>query len=919
MTAPLSVARLPPRRRRRLGLVVLVFLFALFLFFSNLVPLAAEWLWFQALGYERVFTTRLVAEAVLGVGVGGLVFAFVHVNLRMAQRGLVPNPLVVQFSSGAAAVDVTRLLRRLALPTALGLALLFAMGAAGGWLGVLQFLHRTPFGVTDPVFGRDVGYYVFTVPVIAGAIGLVIAVTALTLLATILLYGVRRAIVVFRRQVMVEPSARLHLAVLIALLFVLVALRVYFVRLPGLLYSTTGPLVGASYADLHAQLTGLRLAGLAAVAGGALVLWGGGARSHRLARDTLLAVGLYLGVSLLGVALYPALVQKLVVAPNELVKETPQLASHIAATRRAWGLDSVVTRDLTGEARLTERDIRANRPTIDNVRLWDRDPLLQTFGQLQEIRTYYDFVSVDDDRYWIDGQYRQVLLSPRELNSGSLPTRTFINERLTFTHGMGLTLGPVNQVTSEGLPVLFIKDLPPASSVSLRVTRPELYFGELTDSWVFARTHQPEFDYPSGEQNIYTSYAGTGGVRVGSFLRRLVLAIYLGSLKVLLSSDITNDSRALYLRNIRVRARTALPFLAFDADPYLVVTDSGRLRWILDAYTATSRYPYAQPLSDGTNYMRNSVKVVIDAFDGTVTAYLADPRDPLVRTLAKVFPGIFQPVEAMSADLRAHLRYPEDLFRVQTDMYATYHMAEPDVFYHREDQWQKPVLSRPGEQLDPFLRHIVMRLPEERQAEYILMAPFTPRGKDNLASWMVARNDGAHYGQLVLYRFPKQSLVYGPTQIVNRINQDTDISGQITLWDQRGSQVIRGNLLVIPIEESLIYVQPLYLRAEGGRIPEMKRVVVAYQNRVVMEETLEAGLARLFGAGAEPGPTAVASPEAARPGTGRAADLARRAAEAYQHAVEAQRSGDWARYGEELSRLGEVLRQLEAVLGGRQP
>ncbi len=916
MTASLSVARQSPRRRRRLGLVVLLVLFALFLFFSNLVPLAADWLWFQALGYERVFTTRLVAALVLGVAVGGVVFAFLSVNLRLAQRGLVPNPLVVQVGTGAPAVDVTRLLRRLALPTALVLALLFGIGAAGGWLGVLQFLQRTPFGVTDPVFGRDVGYYVFTLPVIEGALDLVIAVTTFALLATIALYVVRRDIVVFRQRVTVEPSARLHLAVLIALLFVLAAVRVYFVRLPGLLYSTTGPLVGASYADLRAQLTGLRLAGLAAVASAALVLWG--ARSDRLARNTLLAVGLYLGVSLLGVAFYPAVVQRLVVAPNELVKETPQLASHIAATRRAWGLDSVVTRDLTGEARLTERDIRANRPTIDNVRLWDRDPLLQTFGQLQEIRTYYDFVSVDDDRYWIDGRYRQVLLSPRELNSGSLPTRTFINERLTFTHGMGLTLGPVNQVTSEGLPVLFIKDLPPASSVSLRVTRPELYFGELTDSWVFARTNQKEFDYPSGDENIFTSYAGTGGVRVGSFLRRLVLATYFGSLKVLLSSDITSDSRAMYVRNIRVRARTALPFLSFDHDPYLVVTDSGRLRWILDAYTATSRYPYAQPLSDGTNYMRNSVKVVIDAFDGTVTAYLADPRDPLVLTLAKVFPGIFQPLAAMSADLRAHLRYPEDLFRVQTDLYATYHMAEPEIFYHREDQWQKPVLSRPGERPDPFLRHIVMRLPEERQAEFILMVPFTPRGKDNLASWMVARNDGEHYGRLVLYRFPKQSLVYGPAQIVNRINQDTDISRQISLWDQHGSEVILGNLLVIPIEESLIYVQPLYLRAAGGRIPEMKRVVVAHQNRVVMEETLEAGLTQLFGGSGEPTAAAATPAGAARP-DGRGADLARQAAELYQRAVEAQRSGDWARYGEDLSRLGEVLRQLQAVLGGRQP
>src|SRR3989442_259446 len=415
MTAPLSVARLPPRRRRRLGLVVLVVLFALVLLLSNLVPLAGEWLWFQALGYERVFTTRLVAEAVLGVGVGGFVFAFLYANLRIAQRGLVPNPLVVQYNSGATAVDVTRLLRRLALPTALGLALLFGVGAAGGWLDVLQFLHRTPFGVTDPVFGRDVGYYVFTVPVIAGATGLFTAVTTLTLLATIMLYVLRRDIVVFRRQVTVEPSARLHLGVLIALLFLLVALRVYFVRLPGLLYSTTGPLVGASYADLHAQLTGLRLAGLAAVAGGALVL--SGARSQRLARNTLLALGLYFGVSLLGVALYPTIVQKLVVAPNELVKETPQLVYHLAATRRAWGLDSVVTRDLTGEARLTQRDIRANRPTLDNVRLWDRDPLPQTFGQLQEIRSYYNFVPGDADPYWSDAQYPQGLPLPRLLEA----------------------------------------------------------------------------------------------------------------------------------------------------------------------------------------------------------------------------------------------------------------------------------------------------------------------------------------------------------------------------------------------------------------------------------------------------------------------------------------------------------------------
>jgi len=911
--------RLPGRRRGRLALWLLVGLSVLFFLISPLIQLLAEWPWFSALGYERVFATRLIASLVLGIGAGGAAFALLYANLRFAQRGIVPNPVVMQMNAQTPAVDVTRLVRRLALPAALVLALFIALAVSSGWMPVLQFLNQTPFGVTDPVFGRDLGYYVFTLPIVGGVLSLLMFLVVVALLASGALYALRGDVVIYRKNLTIEPSARLHLALLLAVLFVLTALRVYFVRLPGTLFSTNGPLFGASYANLHGTIIGLKLAGLAALVGAALVV--AGARSKRLGRNALLAVAIYFGVSLLGVVVYPAVVQRLIVAPNELNKETPQLRYHIDATRRAWGLDRVLVRDLSGEAALTERDIHANRTTIDNVRLWDRDPLLQTFGQLQEIRTYYDFVSVDDDRYMIDGRYRQVMLSPRELNSASLPTRTFINERLTFTHGMGLTLGPVNEVTEEGLPVLFVKNLPPASTVSVAVRRPEIYFGELTDTWVFANTGQAEFDYPSGDENIFASYKGNGGVRVGGFLRRLVLSAYFRSLKVLLSSDITSQSRAMYIRNIRQRARTALPFLIFDADPYMVIDAGGRLRWILDGYTATTRYPYSEPLQNGVNYMRNSVKVVIDAYDGTVTAYLADSTDPLVRTFAKIFPGIFQPLDAMPADLRAHLRYPEDLFHVQSELYGAYHMAEPDVFYHREDQWQKPVLSIAPERPDPFLRHMVMRLPGERQAEFILMVPFTPRGKDNLASWMVARNDGEHYGELVVYRFPKQSLVFGPTQIVNRINQDTEIARQVALWDQGGSQVIRGNLLVIPIEESLIYVMPLYLRAQGGRIPELKRVVVAYQNRVVMEETLDAGLAQLFGGGAEAArePARVAATPGAAPATNaRAADLARRANESYRRALEAQRAGDWARYGEELRRLEDLLRQLQTVLGGRE-
>src|SRR6266702_3434007 len=427
--------RLPLRRgRRRVAVWLLVGLGLLIFFISPLVGLLAEWPWFSALGYERVFATRLVASFTLGVLAGGVAFAFLYANLRFAQRAIAPNPVVMPASAQTPAVDVTRLVRRLALPSALAFGLFFGLAVSTGWMPVLQFLHQTPFGVTDPVFGRDLAYYVFTLPIVTGVLAILTVLVTLSLLACGALYALRGDVVFYRRTVTIELSARLQLALLIS-----------FVRLPGTLYSTTGPLFGASFADLHGRLMGLRIAGVAAILGAVLVL--AGLRSKRPGRTALLAVASYFGVSLLGVVVYPAIVQKFVVAPNELSKETPQLRRHIDATRRAWGLDSVLVRDLSGEARLTERDIQANRPTIDNVRLWDRDPLLQTFGQLQEIRTYYDFVSVDDDRYWIDGQYRQVLLSPRELNSGSLPTRTFINERLTFTHGMGLTLGPVNEVT----------------------------------------------------------------------------------------------------------------------------------------------------------------------------------------------------------------------------------------------------------------------------------------------------------------------------------------------------------------------------------------------------------------------------------------------------------------------------------------
>ncbi|HTT67870.1 MAG TPA: UPF0182 family protein [Gemmatimonadales bacterium] len=902
----------PSTRRIRLWLILLAAVVLALIVVPSLAGLLTDWWWFREVGFQVVFTRSVLARGDLFLAGFAVTALILHLNLRVAQRGIVLNPVVMRVGPSTPQLDVSRSVRRASPWIVVVLAFFAGLAATSLWDVALAAMNRTPFGVTDPVFGRDVGFYVFTLPALAAVLAYLFALLFLALLLLLVVYALRGAFTVRGRAAHVERRAGIHLAAVLAALFLVAAAQLWLVDASNLLYSTTGPLVGASYTDLHASLPALRLCAVAAVAAAAAVLVGG--LRERLLRHALFAIGGYAAIAVLGRGLVPLVMQKFVVAPTELTRETPYLRAHIAATRAAWGLDGVEVRDLGSETPLTLATLRANTPTIENVRLWERDPLLQTFGQLQEIRTYYDFVSVDDDRYWIDGKYRQILLSPRELNPASLPTRTFINEHLTFTHGMGLTLGPVNQSTAEGLPVLFVKDLPPTSSVSLNVTRPQIYYGELDDDYAFVGTRQREFDYPSGDADVYAAYTGTGGVRVGNVWRKLLLAVRFGSSNVLFSQDITSDSRALYNREILGRAQKALPFLTFDPDPYLVITPAGRLEWILDGYTSTDRYPYAQRLVDGTSYMRNSVKVVIDAYDGSLKAFVSAPADPLVRTWARVFPGILAPLDSFPADLKPHLRYPDQIYRIQTGLYATYHMDAPVDFYHREDQWQIPIVNRSTGGAVPFMRHIIMKLPGEAQEEYVYMVPFTPRGKDNLAAWMVARNDGAEYGKLRVYRLSRQTLVFGPTQIENRINQNTEISQQVSLWDQHGSQVIWGDLLVIPIGTSLLYVQPLYLRAAGGKIPELKRVVVAYQNEVAMAETLDGALSELFGGSA--GPRAEAVPAAAATSAGDTQQaLVAEARQHYADAMAAQRAGDWARYGEEIKALGGVLERLGAARG----
>ena len=880
------------------------------------VSFYTDWLWFGETGYQAVYGRTLYTQTLL-VGVTTLVAMVVLVTtLRIALGNLAARELVMMSPEGPVSFSLNR--RRLQGP-ATGLAAVFAlffgMQAAAKWELWLMAWHAQPFGTSDPILGKDVGFYVFHLPLLESVQGMLLGLVMVALLATAAVYVIAGTVSFDAvRGLVVGAAAKRHLSVLAAALLLVLAFGAWL-DVPRLLLTTSGLIHGATNADVAVMIPALRVLLVAALIGAGLAV-----AQIRIASwwPLISAAALYIVVSIGGTAA-AALMQRFVIGPNEQVRELPYIEHNIAATRAAFGLNTVEERELSGDALLTRADIDANAATLGNVRLWDPQPLLQTFAQIQEIRTYYDFVSVHNDRYKINGDYRQIMVSARELNSESLPNRNWINERLTFTHGYGLTLGPVNQVTPEGLPVLFIKDLPPQSSVDLTVTEPSIYFGQASNDHVFVKTKAREFHYPKGEDNVYTTYEGKGGVPIANFLRRLLFSIRFRSFKVLLSDDITNESRVMFHRRLNERVERVAPFLQFDGDPYLVISQ-GRLFWMQDAYTVSRHYPYSTPAVAGVNYIRNSVKVTVDAFHGTIAFYLIDEADPVARTLRHAFPTLFRPLAEMPEDMRTRMRYPEGIFALQAAMYATYHMTNPSVFYNKEDLWEVPTLgdqARP-EVMQPY--YAMMRLPGEQAPEFIQMLPFTPARKDNLASWMVARSDGANYGGLRVFQFPKQKVVFGPRQIVARINQDQAISPQITLWNQQGSEVLQGTLLVIPIEESLVYIRPLYLRSAGGRIPELKRVIVAHHNQIVMEETLDKALDRLFPRGG----TAIAARQAevaapaapgqiaqAPPAAGVGDTLSAQALDHYRRALKAQRDGNWALYGEELEKLGKVLEQLE--------
>jgi hypothetical protein len=891
---------------KRTWIILSVVLFLIILFSSQVVELITDWLWFQEVGYENVFTITLWAQLKMALLFGLAFFVIFYGNLFAAMRLTSRLPVIdqegwIQISKLEIA---NRPLQLLILIGSLLFGLFAALIGSSQWENFLRFYNVSSFGVTDPLFQRDIGFYVFRLPFLNHLYAWLMFVLIFTTISTAFLYFVRRAFhFALPRTLQAAPAARVHLSILLALIF-FVAIFGLWLALSGILFVKRGVVFGPGYTDVTTQLWVLKgLMGLAFLCGVAFL----GFALKLNWRYPAIAVLFFAAFLVIGRGIYPATVQSLKVVPNEIVLEKPYIEKNIQFTRLAYRLNDIEDKQFPVEENLTREDLKRNDLTIKNIRLWNHDPLLQTYSQLQEIRTYYKFGGVDNDRYQIDGEYRQVMLSPRELSYASLPSRSWVNEHIEYTHGYGAVLGPVNRVSKEGLPEFFIKDIPPASTTNIKISRPEIYYGENSNDYVFVRTNRPEFDYPVGNKNVYSRYEGKGGVGL-SFLRKLLFAVRFGSFTMLLSDDITPSSRIMYYRQIKDRVARIVPFAALDSDPYLVISPEGRLLWFLDGYTMTGLFPYSEPTPSMGNYIRNSFKAVVDAYDGSVKLYISDEKDPIIQTYARIFPGVFKKLGDMQPELQKHIRYPSKMLSIQARMYRAYHMQDAQVFYNKEDLWATP--AGVDQEMEPY--YTIMKLPEEKKEEFILLLLFTPSKRDNMSAWMGARCDAPNYGKVIVYLFSKDKLVYGPQQIEARINQDTAISKELSLWNQRGSQVIRGGLLAIPIEKSILYVESLYLAAEKGQLPELKRVILAYGNSIVMEENLELALQQLFGG--EMMREKEISRTAATMSVGENTDR-KRALEALSHYRKAQdflRKGDWGAYGEELRKMDDILRSIES-------
>jgi uncharacterized protein len=872
----------------------------------TLVDWTAELLWFRALGYEAVFWRLRFAEVAMFAIAFIPVFVYVLLNLLILARladlqSLLRGPGPAGMSQswfnhsrpGMAQSSAHRVTPLFILGST-ATAAIFGFVFASEWDRFLRLVWAQDFGTSDPIYARDIGFYLFVLPFL----NLVqISLVLLTLSGTVMLglayLGTGGLRIDAKTYVAADPKVLRHLIANAVLLLTAWAWGYYLDRF-GLLTRSAGAVFGAGYTDVHVVLVGLWVALGATLALICVLVWVAATNAPRFA---VLGFGGYLVSLLAALEVIPWSFQKLIVEPNELELETPFLRHNIALTRAAYGLDKIDVRFHTTEKKLDVSQLQENQSTIDNIRIWDHRPLGQTFRQLQQIRTYYAFSEVDVDRYWINGEYRQVMLAARELSTDlSGKGSSWVNRHLQYTHGYGLAICLAADKDDQGGPVFIVEDLPPKGPPDLTVSRPEIYYGTEMTSYQLVPTGVKEFDYPAGDQNVYTSYTGHGGVLLDSFWKKALFAWHQFDMSIVLSSYLSPQSRIQLWRTVEQSVSRSAPFLKLDRDPYLVV-DQGRLFWIQDAYTVADGFPYSEPTDDGFSYIRNSVKVVVDAYEGDVRFYVIDPADPILRAYQAALPSLFRPLDEISPGLRQHLRYPEDLFEIQVDKFNTYHMTVPQVFYNREDVWEPPHEKFGGKaiQMEPY--YVLTKLPGENRLGFLLMTPVTPRNRDNMIAWIAARSDFPDYGETIVYKLSKDSLILGPLQIEAMIDQDTTIARQLTLWDQRGSRVIRGNLLAIPINQSFLYVEPVFLLAEGTNIPQLKRVIVSDGNHLAMEPTLAEALQAVFGE--QPSTPKEMTEEAPTS----------KAREALSNADQALRRGDWTAFGHAWEQLKSLLKR----------
>ena len=937
--------------------LIILFAVLVVIFIGAVITVYPNWLWFKNLAFASVFWTMIVGKFGLVATIWLLLIILLALNLIIAQR---LNPAGAKRPTAEiGSIPISgNTLDNIILAAILIVSFFIASRASEQWNMVLSFLNQQPFGTSDPIFNKDIGFYVFSLPFYIFIREQLLILFLFAGLVTVIWY-IKDGGVQFIGDVLLAddrptalPKVKIaekvsnHLLVLAGVMVLLVALG-YHLKVYGLLYSTQGPAFGASYTDVHVRIPAFRVLMVISLLWSVFLIY----NAYRPKLKLLLISGgvWVVAILVLGNGL-PILVQQFVVKPNELAKESPYIANNIEFTRQAYNLNNIKEVHFTINEELSPEEIRGHDVTMQNIRVWDERPLLQTYRQIQAIRLYYNFSNMDVDRYMINNTYRQVMLAARELVVNQLPpeANTWVNRHLIYTHGYGLAMSPVNEVTSEGLPELMIKDLPPVSDINIKIDRPEIYYGENTDQYILVKTSTQEFDFPRGDKNVYTNYQGKGGVAIDSFLKRLLFAIEFQDPQILFTTYLTPESRILFNRRIKRRVKALAPFLAYDTDPYMVVS-GGRLYWVQDAYTISNMYPYSKRSKNpfrsmGINYIRNSVKVIIDAYNGDVSYYTVDEKDPILKTYARVYPDLFKPLAKMPEDLKKHLRYPTDKFEIQAQTYSRYHMQDIQVFYNQEDLWEPPdeIYGDKRQLMKPY--YIIIKLPEEDREEFLLMLPYTPAKKDNMIGWLAARSDLPHYGNLIVYKLPKDQLVYGPMQIEARVDQQTEISRELSRWDQRGSRVIRGNLLAIPMSNAFIYVEPIYLEAkqeakqavpvpksQGGikpqkqqsarparigstntaSLPELKRVIVALGNRVVMEERLDRALNRVLGMDI----SSKRDVSAVIPESGETSELGARALGYYLKAKEYLGQGDWAGYGRELEKLEDILKRLSKTSG----